>query len=131
MIKKFFKFKTNRQNYFNERQFLFFGLNYIVGFGFIATISGVILTGAWGMLVFSLTSLITLAVLLSFSRAGNKYKILLVHLMHIRNKLLVDQWAFSKVEISLFKFLYLLQQYHFSSRLFLPRLILLMKSFIQ
>ncbi|AOD25156.1 APC family permease [Mesomycoplasma hyorhinis] len=74
MIKKFFKFKTNRQNYFNERQFLFFGLNYIVGFGFIATISGVILTGAWGMLVFSLTSLITLAVLLSFSRAGNKYK---------------------------------------------------------
>ncbi|SYV91130.1 Uncharacterised protein, partial [Mesomycoplasma hyorhinis] len=47
MIKKFFKFKTNRQNYFNERQFLFFGLNYIVGFGFIATISGVILTGAW------------------------------------------------------------------------------------
>ncbi|QJB71452.1 APC family permease [Mycoplasma sp. 1654_15] len=75
MFKKFFKNKENsNKNHLSERQFLFFGLNYIVGFGFIATISGVILTGSWGMFVFALTSLITLAVLLSFSRAANKYK---------------------------------------------------------
>ncbi|AAV27814.1 APC family permease [Mesomycoplasma hyopneumoniae] len=62
------------KNFLTERQFIFYGLNYIVGFGFIATISNVISQGVWGILVFILTSLITLAVIFAFARAGNKYQ---------------------------------------------------------
>lgn len=58
---------------FSEKQFIFFTLNYIMGFGFIATISSVISTGWFGILIFALTSLITLSVALVFSRLGNIY----------------------------------------------------------
>lgn len=65
---------TKSKNSLTERQFIFYGLNYIVGFGFIATISQVIKQGFWGILVFILTSLITLAVIFAFARAGEKYQ---------------------------------------------------------
>ncbi|SYV96890.1 Uncharacterised protein, partial [Mycoplasmopsis edwardii] len=35
------------KNKFTEKQFLFYGLNYIIGFGFIATISSVVSKGLW------------------------------------------------------------------------------------
>ncbi|MDE5553155.1 MAG: APC family permease [Malacoplasma sp.] len=58
---------------FSEKQFVFFILNYIMGFGFIATISSVISTGYFGIIIFVLTSLITLSIALVFSRLGNIY----------------------------------------------------------
>lgn len=61
-------------NKFSEKQFIFFILNYIMGFGFIATISSVIQQGYFGILIFGLTSIITLAVALVFSRLGNEIK---------------------------------------------------------
>ncbi|MDW2910794.1 APC family permease [Mesomycoplasma ovipneumoniae] len=66
--------KTKSKNTLTERQFIFYGLNYVVGFGFIATISRVINQGIWGVFVFILTSLITLAVIFAFARAGQKYQ---------------------------------------------------------
>ncbi|WP_240535868.1 APC family permease [Mesomycoplasma ovipneumoniae] len=66
--------KTKTKNSLTERQFIFYGLNYVVGFGFIATISRVINQGIWGVFVFILTSLITLAVIFAFARAGQKYQ---------------------------------------------------------
>ncbi|MHA0305754.1 APC family permease [Mesomycoplasma ovipneumoniae] len=66
--------KTKSKNSLTERQFIFYGLNYIVGFGFIVTISKVINQGIWGVFVFILTSLITLAVIFAFARAGQKYQ---------------------------------------------------------
>ncbi|UWD34336.1 APC family permease [Mesomycoplasma molare] len=58
------------KNKFSEKQFVLFGLNYIVGFGFIATISGVIAKGLWGMLIFVLTAFISMAVMLAFARGS-------------------------------------------------------------
>ncbi|MGZ9413715.1 APC family permease [Mycoplasma sp. 480] len=61
------------KNKFSERQFLLFGLNYIVGFGFIVTIAGVISKGLWGMLIFVLTAFICGAVMLAFARGGENF----------------------------------------------------------
>ncbi|EFF41115.1 APC family permease [Mycoplasmopsis alligatoris] len=58
---------------FNERQFILYGLNYIVGFGFIATISNVIKNGWAGSIVFILITLISVMVALTFSRAAKYY----------------------------------------------------------
>ncbi|CAT05275.1 amino acid transporter [Mesomycoplasma conjunctivae] len=67
--------KTSKSTHaLTEKQFILYGLNYVIGFGFIATISKVINIGVWGILVFVLTSLITLAVIFAFARAGNRYK---------------------------------------------------------
>ncbi|MXR05701.1 APC family permease [Mycoplasma flocculare] len=66
--------EENKKNSLSERQFVIYGLNYVVGFGFIATISHVISQGVWGVLVFILTSLITLAVIFAYARAGQKYQ---------------------------------------------------------
>lgn len=66
--------QSSGKNQLSEKQFIFFGLNYVVGFGFIATISKVIKLGVWGILVFAITSLITLAVIYSFARAGQRFQ---------------------------------------------------------
>ncbi|QBF34951.1 APC family permease [Mycoplasmopsis phocirhinis] len=58
---------------FNEKTFIFYGINYIVGFGFIATISSVIKTGQWGILIFALTALIAGGVMLAFARGAQLY----------------------------------------------------------
>ena len=61
-------------NKFSEKQFLFFIFNYIVGFGFISTISNVIKLGYLGIVVFFMTSIITLSTSLVFSRLAQSYK---------------------------------------------------------
>ncbi|MBN3535043.1 APC family permease [Mycoplasma procyoni] len=61
------------KNKLSERQFIFFGLNYIVGFGFIATISSVISKGLWGSLIFVLTAFISMSIMLAFARASQNY----------------------------------------------------------
>lgn len=64
----------NKSNQLSEKQFLFFTINYIVGFGFITTITSVIKTGYYGLIIFLLTALISLAVVLVFSRLGNEFQ---------------------------------------------------------
>lgn len=65
---------SNNKNKFSQKQFLPFVVNYIVGFGFVATISGVIGAGLWGILMFVLTTLITLAASLAYSRLGAAFQ---------------------------------------------------------
>ncbi|WP_166666777.1 APC family permease [Mycoplasmopsis mustelae] len=55
------------------KNFIFYGVNYIVGFGFLATISSVIKTGSYSILVFLITSLIAAGVMLAFSRGSQLY----------------------------------------------------------
>ncbi|WP_117275005.1 APC family permease [Mycoplasmopsis edwardii] len=61
------------KNKFTEKQFLFYGLNYIIGFGFIATISSVVSKGLWGILIFVLTAFISMSVMLAFARGSQNY----------------------------------------------------------
>ena len=65
--------KLQAKNKFNNQQFLIFILNYIVGFGFVATIAGVINAGWWGVLIFGLTALITFGASLVYSRLGAEH----------------------------------------------------------
>ncbi|ATO31008.1 amino acid permease [Mycoplasmopsis bovirhinis] len=64
----------SKKNSLSEVNFILYGLNYVVGFGFIATISSLINQGVWGILIFILTSIIIVAVIFAFSRAGQKYQ---------------------------------------------------------
>ncbi|UWV83205.1 hypothetical protein [Mycoplasmopsis cynos] len=59
---------NSKKNKFTEKQFIFYGLNFIVGFGFIHTISSVISRGLWGILIFALTAFISMTVMLAFAR---------------------------------------------------------------
>ncbi|WP_322876327.1 APC family permease [Mycoplasmopsis felis] len=61
------------KNKLTEKQFFLYGLNYIVGFGFLATITSVISRGLWGMLIFSLTAFISFSVILAFARGSQEY----------------------------------------------------------
>ncbi|VEU59819.1 APC family permease [Mesomycoplasma neurolyticum] len=63
----------SNKNKFSEKNFIFYGLNYIIGFGFIVTISSVISKGAWGILIFVLTAFIAMVAMLSYSRGGQVY----------------------------------------------------------
>ncbi|WAM10876.1 hypothetical protein ONA00_06345 [Mycoplasmopsis cynos] len=62
------KIMNSKKNKFTEKQFIFYGLNFIVGFGFIITISSVISRGLWGILIFALTAFISMTVMLAFAR---------------------------------------------------------------
>ncbi|WP_029906084.1 APC family permease [Mycoplasmopsis opalescens] len=66
--------KTKKSGKLSEKQFYFYGINFIVGFGFIATITGIIKHGLWGMLIFALTSFIAFSVILAFARGSQKYQ---------------------------------------------------------
>ncbi|MBN4084141.1 APC family permease [Mycoplasma sp. CSL10166] len=57
---------------FSEKSFIFYGINFIVGFGFIATIQSVIKTGNYSLLIFAITSLIAAGIMLAFAR-GTQY----------------------------------------------------------
>ncbi|WP_033160791.1 APC family permease [[Mycoplasma] collis] len=63
----------SKLNKLSEKNFIFFGLNYIIGFGFIVTIASIISKGAWGILIFILTSFIAMIAMLSYSRGGQAY----------------------------------------------------------
>ncbi|MGX9388962.1 APC family permease [Mycoplasma sp. 327] len=61
------------KNKFSEKSFFLYGINFIVGFGFITTITGIIAQGIWGMLVFALTSFISFSVILAFARGAQAF----------------------------------------------------------
>ncbi|WP_027121035.1 APC family permease [Mycoplasma leonicaptivi] len=61
------------KNKLSEKQFFLYGLNYIVGFGFLATIASIISRGLWGMLIFALTAFISFSVILAFARGSQEY----------------------------------------------------------
>ncbi|EIE39359.1 APC family permease [Mycoplasmopsis canis] len=61
------------KNKLTEKQFIFYGLNYIIGFGFIATISSVVSKGLWGILIFVLTAFISMSVMLAFARGSQNF----------------------------------------------------------
>lgn len=52
---------------FNQRSFTLFAINYIVGFGFITTISSLVKISVFGLVVFLLTSTVTLSISLVFA----------------------------------------------------------------
>ncbi|WP_406613776.1 APC family permease [Mycoplasma corogypsi] len=58
---------------FNTKTFMALGINYVIGFGFVTTITQVTSFGWWGLLVFVLVALFTLASAFVFSRLTNEY----------------------------------------------------------
>lgn len=56
---------------FSEKQFLLFVVNYIAGFGFIATAISLFRLGPFSWLIFLLVSLVSLIVTLSFARLSS------------------------------------------------------------
>ncbi|EFF41265.1 APC family permease [Mycoplasmopsis alligatoris] len=60
-------------NKLNNKQLVFFGFNFVVGFGFIATMSELVVNKGWGILIFIISSFIALTVALSFSKLAHKY----------------------------------------------------------
>ena len=57
----------------NQRSFTLFAINYIVGFGFITTITSLVKIGIFGLVVFLLTSTVNLSLSLVFARLSNKF----------------------------------------------------------
>lgn len=57
----------------NERQFTLLAINYIIGFGFISTILGVVQIGYWSFLVMVLASLVSFGTMLAVSKLVNTY----------------------------------------------------------
>ncbi|ADE19647.1 APC family permease [Mycoplasma crocodyli] len=60
-------------NKLNNKQLVFFGFNFVVGFGFIATMTSLVQNKGWGILIFIIASFIALTVALSFSKLAHKY----------------------------------------------------------
>ncbi|QMT98693.1 APC family permease [Mycoplasma tullyi] len=58
---------TNKKA-FSDRTFALLTINYIVGFGFIATIAGVVNLGYWALLILFINTFIATATALAFSR---------------------------------------------------------------
>ncbi|VEU58247.1 hypothetical protein [Mycoplasmopsis gallinacea] len=58
---------------FSEKNFIFFTINFIVGFGFVSTILTITNLKALGLLTILLTSFITLGIVLVFSRLAAVY----------------------------------------------------------
>ncbi|AAT27692.1 APC family permease [[Mycoplasma] mobile] len=69
-FKKTSKIKDNK---FTNKQYFFYAINHIIGFGFIATISGVLNLGSFGILVFAIAAFISFVVALVFSRAAQAF----------------------------------------------------------
>lgn len=65
------KFKS--ENSLNTIQFICFGFNWIVGFGFIAVLTKTINLGIWSLLCFLLAAFISFVTMLAFARATEKY----------------------------------------------------------
>ncbi|UVD81897.1 APC family permease [Mycoplasma iguanae] len=75
MFLKFLKFgaKGSTDARFTEKQFFAFSLNFVVGFGFIATIGDIVSLGAWGMIVFAITAFAAMGTSLAFARVSERY----------------------------------------------------------
>ncbi|TCG12119.1 APC family permease [Mycoplasma todarodis] len=61
------------KNTMSKKKFYLFSLNYIMGFGFIATIGKIMELHALGLVAFMITSFVVLCVALAFSRAADAY----------------------------------------------------------
>ncbi|WGI36384.1 APC family permease [Mesomycoplasma lagogenitalium] len=61
------------KNKLSEKQFWLFGLNYIIGFGFVVTIAGIVSKGLWGILIFAITAFIGFSIMLVFARGTQNY----------------------------------------------------------
>ncbi|NQZ29272.1 MAG: APC family permease [Mycoplasmatales bacterium] len=61
------------KNTMSKKKFYLFSLNYIMGFGFIATIGKIMELHALGLIAFMITSFVVLCVALAFSRAADAY----------------------------------------------------------
>lgn len=59
---------------FNEKSFTLFTINYIVGFGFITTITSLVQLNIFGIIAIVATAFITFGATLVFSRLTNNYK---------------------------------------------------------
>ncbi|MEE3928587.1 APC family permease [Mycoplasmopsis ciconiae] len=58
---------------FNEKTFTMLAINYVIGFGFIATIVNVVELGYWGVLIFAITAFLAITTALAFSRLVNAF----------------------------------------------------------
>lgn len=73
---------------FNQRSFTLFVINYIVGFGFITAITSLVKIGIFGLVVFLLTSTVTLSLSLVFARLSNKFNNNMVGVIYLLKKYL-------------------------------------------
>ncbi|MBN0919552.1 APC family permease [[Mycoplasma] gypis] len=58
---------------FNEKTFTLLAINYVIGFGFVATIMDIVKVGYWGLLILFATTLIATATAFAFSRLVNRF----------------------------------------------------------
>lgn len=65
--------KTNFSSKLSSWQFSLFLVNYVAGFGFVTTISGVVQLGPFGLITLGLTAFIAFAVVLVFSRLSSSF----------------------------------------------------------
>lgn len=65
------KFKS--ENKLNTVQFICFGFNWIVGFGFITALTKTVNLGIWSLLCFFIAAFVSFATMLVFARATEKY----------------------------------------------------------
>lgn len=65
---------SKNKKYLSAKYFAFFTINFIVGFGFIATIFNVLEKKVYGFVVLAAASFIAFGVLLVFSRLSDTYK---------------------------------------------------------
>ncbi|UUM20320.1 APC family permease [Mycoplasma sp. 2045] len=61
------------QKQFTQKSFTFFTINFVVGIGFITTISTIMNISYWGYLVMILSAFICFGIMLVFSRLSNQY----------------------------------------------------------
>lgn len=66
------KIKTDKSK-FNDKQFILFSLNWIVGFGFLAALTTVVSSGAWGFLSFVIATFVAWGILLVFTRGLSQF----------------------------------------------------------
>ncbi|MBE4704376.1 APC family permease [Spiroplasma platyhelix] len=65
------KFKSESK--LNTIQFICFGFNWIVGFGFITALTKTVNLGVWSLLCFAIAAFVSFATMLVFARATEKY----------------------------------------------------------
>ncbi|MCU9934134.1 hypothetical protein NWE61_03020 [Mycoplasmopsis felis] len=63
-----------KNKHFTEKSFTFLTINFIVGLGFLTTITEIFNLGLWGYLVIGLSLLTVCGTALVFSRMGNAFK---------------------------------------------------------
>lgn len=65
--------KLKSQNNLSTMQFICFGFNWIVGFGFITALTKTVNLGIWSLLCFAIAAFVSFATMMVFARATEKY----------------------------------------------------------